>query len=96
MTVLAPKTMHTMNAQSSDTHPLAEEMLISLFRKLSVAGKISKVRSLSATMMQLSHRSIRRNHPDLDEQDLAIKCLSYHYGGDLAARFRAYLESSGS
>ncbi len=85
-----------MNVQSPDTHPLAEEMLISLFRKLSVADKISKVRSLSANMMQLSRRSIRRNHPNLDEQDLVVKCLAYHYGDDLAARFRAYLQSSNS
>jgi hypothetical protein len=80
-----------MKTQSTDTHPNAEKVVISLMRKASPAKKFSQVRSLSQTMMQLSRRAIARANPNLDEQEIDLLFVSLHYGKDLADRLREYL-----
>ena len=56
-----------MITQSIDTNPKAEKYLISLIRKASPASKLSQVRSLFQTMMQLSRRAIERANENMDE-----------------------------
>ena len=73
-----------MKTQSSDTHPDAEKVLISLMRKASPARKFSLVCSLSQTVMQLSRRAIARANPNMDERVIDILFVSLHYGEDLA------------
>lgn len=77
--------------QSSDTHPKMEEMQISLIRQSSVAERISRLRSLSQTVIQLSQRAVQRVNPELSEQELNCKLIAYYYGNDLADRFHKYL-----
>ncbi len=79
-----------MKTQSTDTHPNAEKVVISLMRKASPAKKFSQVRSLSQTMIQLSRRAIARANPNLDEQEINLLFVSLHYGKDLADRLREY------
>ncbi len=79
-----------MKTQSTDTHPNAEKVVISLMRKASPAKKFSQVRSLSQTMMQLSRRAIARANPNWDEQEINLLFVSLHYGKDLADRLREY------
>ena len=83
-----------MITQSIDTYPDAEKVLISLLRKASPSKKLSQVRSLSQTMIQLSKRALSRANKSLDEQEVNLLFVSHHYGKDLADRLRRYLEKT--
>ena len=78
--------------QSIDTNPRTEKVLISLIRKATPAKKISQVRSLSQTMMQLSKRAIARANKEIDEEEVNLAFVAHHYGKDLAERLRKYLD----
>ena len=80
-----------MRTQSRDTRPEAEKVLVSLLRNATTAQRISRVRSLSATAMQLSRRAVMRANPDLDEREVTLKCIYYYYGPELAERLREYM-----
>ena len=82
-----------MITQSPDTHPDAEKVLISLLRNLSVAQRISRVRSLSERTVLLSRRAISRANPDLNEREQIVKIIAYHYGEKLADRLAAYIRN---
>jgi len=77
--------------QSPDTHPKMEEMQISLIRQSNVAERISRLRSLSQTIIQLSWRAILRANPKLSEHELKCKLVAYHYGDELADCLHKYL-----
>ncbi len=81
-----------MKTQSRDTDPRAEKVLIDLIRKATIAKRISRMRSLSRTILRLAQRGIKKAHPELDEQELKILFVKIHYGDDLAHRFRTYLQ----
>ena len=83
-----------MPIQLSDTRPEVEAIQISLLRQASVAKKISVLRSLSMTIIQLSRRAIMRANPGLTEHEMECKLLEYHYGEELAERFATYLEKT--
>jgi len=76
---------------SVDTHPDAEQVQISLLRQASAAERISRMCSLSETVIQLSHRAIRRANPELNEQELTLLFIAYYYGKDLSDNLRRYL-----
>jgi len=80
----------------SDTNPKAEEFQISLIRQVSVAKRISQMRSLSQLTMRLSRRAILRVNPELSEQELDLIFIAYHYGDDLANCLRKYLRLEAS
>jgi len=80
-----------MSKQLSDTDPKAEEFQISLLRRASVAERLSRTRSLSRTVIQLSRRAIARANPTLSERERDILFVAYHYGAELAGRLREYL-----
>ena len=81
-----------MKPQSIDTHPDAERVLISLIRKKSAAEKLRQVFSLSQTVIRLSKRAIARANPGLNDEQINLLFIEYHYGKDLADRVRKYLE----
>ena len=81
-----------MRTQSMDTSPEAERVQIELLRKASPAKKFSLVNSLSQTMIQASRRNLRRLHPDISEEELALLFVELNYGKDLSERLRADLE----
>ena len=80
-----------MLTQSLDTNPKMEAIQIALIRKSSIARRISRLRSLSQTVIQLSQRAIMRANPELSEQELEYKFVTYHYGNELADRLRRHL-----
>ena len=80
-----------MVTQSIDTHPKVEEFQILLLRKATVAKRLSIMRSLSQTTIHLSRRAILRANPTFSDRDLDLAFVTYHYGADLATRFRKYL-----
>lgn len=80
-----------MSSRSTDTHPEAERVQIDLLRKASPARRLSVVRSLSRTIIELSRRAIRRRMPEASETELALAFVELHYGGELARRLELYL-----
>jgi len=76
---------------SVDTHPDAEQVQISLLRQASAAERISRMCSLSETVIHLSRRAIRRANPKLNEQELNLLFVEYCYGKDLSDHVRSYL-----
>jgi hypothetical protein len=80
-----------MPTQLSDTDPGVEKLQISLIRRASIATRISRTRSLSRTVIQLSRRAISRAHPGLCEEELGLAFVAYHYGEKLADSLRGYL-----
>lgn len=80
-----------MKPQSIDTHPEIEKIQISILKKKSISNKFSQVRSLSKTTMQLSKRAIARTNKNLNEDQINILFINYHYGEDLASRVEKYL-----
>ncbi len=65
-----------MSKRLTDTNPKAEEFQISLIRRASVAERLSRTRSLSRTVIQLSRRAIARANPGLSEQERDISRIT--------------------
>ena len=80
-----------MRTQSPDTSPEAEQVQIELLRNMTVAQRMSRLRSLTRTTIQLSRRAIRRAHPDLNEDGVSVMFVELHYGHDLAECYRVAL-----
>lgn len=83
-----------MITQSLDTTPAVEELQLSLIRRASIAQRMSRVRSLSASVISLSRRAIKRAHPELNETELKLKIVACHYGEELANRIRDYMKTT--
>jgi len=81
-----------MTTQSFDTHSKAEEVQLALLRRATVAQRLTVMRSLSRTTLQLSRRAIQRANPTYTQQELNLTFVAYHYGAELAARLERYLE----
>jgi len=81
-----------MKTQSIDTNLKMEELMISLIRNSSISQKVSKISSLSQTVLQLSRRAIKRANPNLTEKEIKTKYISFHYGDNLANLYNKYLE----
>ena len=78
--------------QLSDTDEKIEKIQIDLIRQLSTSERVSRVRSLSQTVIRLSRRAIRQANPDLSEKELKYIFLAYHYGNEVAEKFKKYIE----
>jgi hypothetical protein len=83
-----------MKTQSADTSPKTERLLISLSKRQSTAKKFSQIRSLSRTVILSSRRAITRANTTSDADQINFLFIHYHYGEDLAERFRKYLNSN--
>ena len=78
----------------TDTSPEVEKIQIELWRQASSAQRMKRLRSLSQTAIQLSRRAIQRANPELNEQEVALLFISYHYSPELADKVRVYLRSN--
>jgi hypothetical protein len=76
----------------TDTHPRAERVQIELLRKASATQRLGMSLSLTATVVNLSRRTIAELNPGLDAQQLNVKCVELYYGKELATRLRDYLK----
>jgi hypothetical protein len=83
-----------MKTQINDTNKNTEKVLIALLQKAKPARKFAQIRSLSHTTLLLSRRAIARKNPDLNENQLSVLFIRYHYGKELADRFQEYLTRS--
>jgi hypothetical protein len=80
-----------MIPQSIDTDPAAEQVQIALLRRSTIPQRLTRARSLSRTVIELSRRAIRRANPTLNEQELSILYIKYFYGDQLALNYSRYL-----
>lgn len=88
------KILKLMITQSIDTNPEVEKFLISLIRNSSVTKRILQVQHLTKTMLQLSRRAISRANPKLSPNELDMLFIKYHYGDELANKYRASIEEN--
>ena len=88
--------MKILRTGLSDTDPETEKVHISLLRNASISQRLSRVRSLSKTVMILSWRAIARANPGLTDQAIDILFVAHHYGQDLADRLKNYLDQKPS
>lgn len=72
----------------SDTDPEATRAQLQLLRQASVAQRFARVRSLSATVIELAKRALRRRHPELAQPELDLLFVERHYGPELAEGLR--------
>ena len=75
----------------SDTDTKVEEIQIFLIRKSSVSDRISRLRSLSQTVIQLSRRAIKRANPGLSEKDPLQSEEAIRYAGEILEFVRAQM-----
>ncbi len=80
-----------MVTQSIDTAPEVERRLIAMIRKATVSKRLLKTRSLSSSIITLSKRAIQRARPDMNQRDVNLAFLEYHYGKELSKSVREYL-----
>lgn len=78
---------------TKNTHSKAEQALISLLKEKCTSEKMSLVRSLSQTVVQLSRRAIARANPDIDKDQIDLIFINLHYGEDLAKKVQRYKNS---
>jgi len=76
----------------SDTHPEVEALQIELIRKMSVAERIARMRDWTRMLVHLSREGLASANPGLDREGLDLLWVEHHYGPDLAARLRDYLQ----
>ena len=60
-----------MRTQSMDTSPEAERVQIETIRKASLAKLFSLVRSLSQSLIEMNRQTLRKLHPQMNEEELA-------------------------
>ena len=76
----------------SDTSPEAAAVQIELLRKATVGERLALMLSMTRTAISLSRRAIARANPLASQRELDLLFVEVHYGPELAARVREYLE----
>lgn len=81
-----------MRTQSADTHYEAERVQVELLRKSSVTKRFALIESWSQFIREAVKQDIRREHPNTDEDEVALILFARQHGELLADRVRAFLE----
>jgi hypothetical protein len=76
----------------SDTHPDAERVQIELLRRATPEQRLEKAISLSAALIDSSRQTIAALNPELNPQELNVRCVELYYGKALAMQLRDYLQ----
>jgi len=74
-----------------DTSPEAERVQIELIRKASSEKLFGLVRSLSQSLILMNRQTLRKLHPEMNEEELALMFVELNYGKELADHVRADL-----
>ncbi len=81
-----------MTTQPVDTHPEAERIMIDVIRKAPVSKRFRLVQSLTQSALWSSMYAWRECHREVNEQEAAIRYVSYSWETTLAQRVQAALE----
>jgi hypothetical protein len=85
--------MPRLEARSADTDAEAERVQIDLLRRASVARRASMALALSAQVIGMTRRALRRSHPEATEAEAELRFVELHYGAELAAGVRRRLSA---
>ncbi len=77
-----------MRTQSMDTSPEAERVQIELIRKASPAKRFTIMEAWSQFLIEANKQGIRKNRPDLSEEDVGLIFVANNYGRALADQLR--------
>lgn len=72
-----------------ESHPATEDAQVEALRRMTGARRLEIMAALSATMMRLSRRALRRANPNATEHELKLLFIELNYGRELADRIRA-------
>jgi hypothetical protein len=70
----------------------ADRVQIELLRRAGGTKRFALARSLSSSVIELARAAIRTRNPGLDEREVLLRFAALHYGDELAARVRGYLD----
>ncbi len=80
-----------MRTQSADTSPEMEHVQIELLRKTSITQKFAMVESWSQFILEASRQGIRREYPEMSEEEVALILVARQFGQPFAEKIRAAL-----
>ena len=80
-----------MPSRSADTDPDADRVQIELLRQAGTARRAGMALSLSAQVIGLARRAIRRSLVDPTEEEVSLRFVERHYGEELASDLRRFL-----
>lgn len=75
----------------SDTPPSVERQQIELLRQAGTRRRLAMGLRMGEDAIQLSRRELRRLHPKLSDQQVALLWVKVHYGDDMASRLQKRL-----
>jgi hypothetical protein len=70
----------------------ADRKQIELLRAAGPAHRAQLALSLSAQVIAMARRAISDAHPDLSPREVDLRFVEIHYGPELAAKLRRFLE----
>jgi len=74
-----------------DTLPEAESVLIGLLQDRPAALRLRDAVTASNRVAQQCKDAIRRNHPEISEDEIKLRFIELNYGQEIADEVRAYL-----
>ena len=77
-----------MRTQAMDTSPEAERVQIELIRKASPAKRFTIMEAWSQFLIEANKQGIRKNRPDLSEEEVGLIFVANNYGRALADQLR--------
>src|SRR6266568_8965705 len=83
--------VHAMRTQSADTSPEMERVQIELLRKAPITQKFAMVESWSQFILEASRQGIRREYPEMSEEEVALILVARQFGQPFAEKIRAVL-----
>ena len=85
--------MRPISARSADTDIEAERVQLELLRHASTGQRAALAMSLSATVISLARRALRRQDPAASEEEIGLRFVELSYGRELAAELAAFLNA---
>ena len=80
----------------SDTDADTETVMLRMLREASGAKRFAMANALTSSVIELSRRHLRREHPEASETKILLKWVGLHYGSELERELRDDLERRGS
>jgi hypothetical protein len=78
---------------SADTDFEAERVHLELLRRAGPARRAAMALSLSAQVIGLARRAIRKSHPGASEEEVGLRFVERIYGPELASGLRRFMAS---
>lgn len=87
--------MPRFQARSADTDAETEAVHLELLRRAGPARRLRMALDLSAQVLAMARRAVRRNHPHATEAELDRRYLEQVYGRELADQVHCRLAREG-